>query len=175
MSDLPTLRNEPPTPEFVLQHHRDSVQALERTQSAALTGSGRFLGLSVEELEVRLRELREESEAQACMFLVASFEACIRVSSIGRSRAGKRKVPLIKQLQDLIKNRRHWEIPLDEILRSMTPNPRPGRIGNFMQVVRYRHWLAHGRYWDQKSGLRTVAPETVWERGHLVLEMVGLR
>ncbi len=43
-------------------------------------------------------------------------------------------------------------------------------IGAFKQLVMFRHWLAHGRYWVQKSGLQDVDPYDAWERGRALFD-----
>ena len=39
------------------------------------------------------------------------------------------------------------------------------------QLVKYRHWLAHGRYWTQKSGIRPT-PEQAWDTGTIVFAVL---
>ena len=44
-----------------------------------------------------------------------------------------------------------------------------GGIGAFKQLYVFRHWLAHGRHWTQKSGINP-PPEVAfvaWHRGYV--------
>jgi hypothetical protein len=39
-------------------------------------------------------------------------------------------------------------------------------------LLLFRHWLAHGRYWVEKSGLGQVDPFDAWQIGKAVFDVL---
>ena len=109
------------------------------------------------ELDDVLTRMLEELDAQVVLTLVASAEGTLRVDFDARVRRKTRDTvrPLFKDLRDRYADR----VALDDILAAWKEKSgNVERVGRFKQLVLRRHWLAHGRYWSDKSG---VAPDPI--------------
>ncbi|HUY36440.1 MAG TPA: hypothetical protein VMV69_27130 [Pirellulales bacterium] len=109
-------------------------------------------------------------DQSAVLLLVASFEATLQVDFHERV-TRKKKDGVSKELRRLwSRNAPHhgltrW-VTVEEIVDVWRKHVgHTALIGNFKQLVLYRHWLAHGRYWVQKSGLGDIDPFEAWQRG----------
>jgi hypothetical protein len=115
----------------------------------------KLLGKSAEELDAYFERLLDEADKQASLFLIAAAEAVIRVDFLKRvyerrkdsvSRAFR---SIYQSQHDLDKVRvRLVEDILDTWAREV-PTAKTN-ISTFKRALRFRHWLAHGRYWDPK-------------------------
>jgi hypothetical protein len=110
--------------------------------------------------------------------LTASFEAIFRVDL--RQRTWTKRKPREQYTDNM---RRRFadrdvlkDVRFEDILGAWKKELGAGAkvIGNFKQVVQYRHWLAHGRYWKQSSGLTEIRVYDVSERGNAVLSAVPI-
>ena len=91
--------------------------------------------------------------------MLASIEATFRHDMAqrrrGKQRGGNRTSPVVRGLRDL--QRRHREkVRLDDILDVWRDSAGQGKgsFGKLKQFFEHRHWLAHGRYWTDKSGVQ---------------------
>lgn len=163
-----------PRPGEVLQHFRQSKRLLELLpqMSAVITASeGPFYNLSHSDLQSMAIELIAELNQQCVLGLVASVEATFQVDLQSRRQLRKND-PVSRALRRLGKrmSSKAKRIKIEGILGvwKMEIRGLVKAIGELRQVIEYRHWLAHGRYWIQKSGLKSVDPLDVWERWEVV-------
>ncbi len=144
-----------PRPPEILEHHRRLVEVLRLAPTITADAKSAFFGLTPDELDDVLRRARQELDDQVVLALVASAEATIRTDFderlLRKTKCALR--PRFKELRD-----RHADrVPLDDVLEACKDEAAStDRIGRFRQLVQRRHWLAHGRYWTDKSG---VAPD----------------
>jgi hypothetical protein len=166
-----------PTPLDILRYYRQCIEALDalkrRIQPSLHTGTleptSGFFGMTPDEFNTSLVALRTELDYQVVMMLTASFEAIFQSDLQDRVRR-KKKDPASKALRQWWKTNQcgtgkwiHMESLLDA-WKKASPGHRQ-TIGRLRSLVLFRHWLAHGRYWPDKSGLGTVDPFTAWEIG----------
>jgi hypothetical protein len=143
----------------------EGLNLLER-QAADGSGGGPFAGRS--ELEVRetLKRLRLESERQATMMLVASFEAWFQVDFHTRVQTRSPKDAVTARFREMWKS--DDRVTVEAILDVWKDETgEAAKIGRMRQLVNFRHWLAHGRYWLQTSGIEPDF-EDAWEIGGAV-------
>jgi hypothetical protein len=96
--------------------------------------------------------------------LFASLEAVLRDDYHRRVRE-RLKDPVSRCFRALHRNLA-GRVPLDHILAIWKKETGKSEvIGNFRQLAQLRDWLAHGRYWVQKSGLPSPDPGQVWAIG----------
>lgn len=115
-----------------------------------------FGALSVPEADQALSEVRDELDAQVTTALVAAFEATIRVDF--RLRAVRRPKVLSRRFRQLDKDY-DKRVPFEMVVDAWTNHSGEKLAGEHLKkLYNYRHWLAHGRYWTQKSGLAAVDP-----------------
>lgn len=150
--------------------YRDQVASLDfmwqsrsRLMAGARPGS-LFYGLSVSELEIRLREDRTELDHWAAMVMMASFEAMVWTDAKNR---------LDKRNKDSL-----WHL-IREIYQQAEQNWRKVRFVDLLdqyhqcssisverkqtlrRLLDFRHWIAHGRHWTLKTGHKPLGPGEV--------------
>jgi hypothetical protein len=137
------------------------VQFAEAAKQSLIEGSDlrdpMLFGMNLAELDAYFENLLDEADKQACLFLIASAEAAIRVDFLERVYE-KRKDRVSRAFRDIYKSRCEHDktrVRLDrdiletwasEITRAKTA------VGTFKGALKFRHWLAHGRYWVPKLG-----------------------
>jgi hypothetical protein len=155
-------------------------EALEFLRKAAFGTDppARFVAMTSEEVNDEIRRLTVELEQQIVMMLVASFEAVFQLDAQDRIQR-KQKDAVSKRLRKLMSSkpaRKRGPIDLEQILDFWKREIKASRgaIGQFTQLLLYRHWLAHGRYWHQRSGLPWVDPIEANNRGRAALAACGI-
>ena len=151
-------------------NHRSAILAAFPGGALAAT---RFFGMSYEEIDAFFTEEREEIDAQAIVAIVAAAEATIRIDYFDRVQE-RYKDSLSLAYKELHRSLSgsSKRPPFDEngILTRMK---NCGAIENhlvndFRNVLRHRHWFAHGRYWALKTSGKSYSPMDV----HAVCEML---
>lgn len=115
----------------------------------------RFKFYSPEEIEKEKEGQLEDIDASLAFTLLASIEASFRVDYLQRCYR-KKKDPLSRIFRNL-HNRKGNRVSLkDDLLDAWKEHSsvRPLLLGDIKDAFNYRHWLAHGRYWDPKFGRR---------------------
>lgn len=166
----------PPRPYDILHFYRCNVEILARSklqlvpliEADAIPESSRFFLMTLDEFEGELKRLRTELDQQVVLMLVASFEAILQTDRIERVKR-KKKDTISKAIRRWWKHaarRRDDWVKIEELLRIWGKTlDNPGSIGQFFKLVRHRHWLAHGRYWIDKSGSAGIDPLEAWHIG----------
>lgn len=132
--------------------------ALDGTQSLAS-----FAGHTMTELENELFKMRQELDLEVSMALLAACEAIVRVD-FKRRVNNRPKHPLTTQFRALFSAKEN-RVPFDDILDAWKSQSGAAQAtGRLKQAVKYRDWLAHGRYWAQKSGIVNPSPEDILDR-----------
>ena len=112
-----------------------------------------FIGLTQKELKKELEYHLSEVEKDACLNLLASIEAIFRLDYAIRCEE-KDKADISRKFRLLFAQNQYW-IPLEEGIFDewkKVSGIKPTTISNLKGVFKYRHWLAHGRYWTLKAG-----------------------
>lgn len=113
-----------------------------------------FQGMNHPEFEKTLADLRRHLDAQVTLALIATFEAMLRIDFINRTERRRPKDPVTKAFRALRKTE-GLRPDLAKILDVHKTELRLGAAaGRFKQLFMHRHWLAHGRYWTDKSGIK---------------------
>lgn len=153
-------------PEELWLYYERSQEALialnEKIDSGVFVST--FAGMSSDEILVALEDMGKKLDEQVTASLVASFEAVIRLDFLQRA-SRKIKTGPRQELSSLAKAYGR-AVPFEKILDVWSEYSGAKQIsGQLKQLYRYRHWLVHGRYWHQKSGLRAVDPARAWQIG----------
>ena len=106
-----------------------------------------------EEVRSKRDSTLHETGAASAMTLLASIEASFRVDYQQRHYF-KKKDPLSRAFRALHREKQQNVSLLDDILETWKEHSdiRPRLVGDIRSAFRYRHWLAHGRYWVPKLG-----------------------
>ncbi|HVN85892.1 MAG TPA: hypothetical protein VMW17_13720 [Candidatus Binatia bacterium] len=130
-------------------------------KSIAATGGGPFFQLTSIEYEDALSDMRDELDDQVTLALVASFEASFRIDFEQRVR--RRLKDGVSREFRTIARQYGQRVKFEDILDIWKQaSGRPHRFRKLVQLLNYRHWLAHGRYWVDKSG-QEFAPLIAWQ------------
>ena len=143
-----------PSFDEVAQHYSDSVQSMHLYYSNRNPRfSTRFQFYTMDEVEGERIDRLSETESSSTMALFASIDALFHVDYLQRCYRRMRD-PLSRAYRDLYA-RRHKKVSLEDDLLEMwkihSNVPRP-LVGEIKGAIKYRHWLAHGRYWLPKLG-----------------------
>lgn len=113
----------------------------------------KFVGYSVSEVEQERDQLLEELDKNSAFNVLAALEASFRIDFLQRC-YDRRKDPLSRRFRDLEKVRGSKVALEEDILDSwITHDPAvKSLLSKLKGAFRYRHWLAHGRYWEPKLG-----------------------
>ena len=138
----------------IANHHNDIDSALSLFFSSASPAfATRFAGYSIQEVETELEERRAELDLNTTMNLLASIEATFRVDYLQRCYQ-KKKDGVSSKFRDLHKEKGSRVSLEDEIFEAWklyNPTCAP-LIGYLRGAFKFRHWMAHGRYWKPKLG-----------------------
>lgn len=133
------------------------VVALEQLQRSGLDAVKRlapFQGMSDEEALTALQDASTRLEMSGTLAVVAAVEATLRVDMKERVSRGRPEDPTAGAFI-LLATSKGDKVSLEELLdvwkklASATVAP----IGQFKQQLKRRHWLAHGAYWADTSGV----------------------
>jgi hypothetical protein len=170
-----------PHPRDVWDYYQKSLEAIAalhrslKPPSVVAVGSP-FFAMTADEVEVAIRTLTRELEQEVVLMTTACFEAIVQ-TDFRKRRERKGKDAVSRCMRRLVKQRDYpkW-VPVEHLLRIWKDNHgRSQIIGIFNQLLEYRNWLAHGRYWVQQSGLANVDPVEALNRGMaLVNALPGL-
>lgn len=143
----------PITLEEIAVYYKDSEAALRLFFSLDNPRVEQFLGSTPEELDMKLNERIEELGRLASLSLLATLEALFRTDY--KERIKKRKKDCLSKALKKIHNIKATKASLeDDILQAWKENTNDSSqlISHLKGAYKYRHWLAHGRYWSPKMG-----------------------
>jgi len=135
-------------------HHQDLESSLTLYFSAdSPRYLVRFVGYATSELTDELRERLNEADLASSLTVLASVEAAFRIDYLQRCYR-REKGPVARAFRDIYKAKGDRASLDKEIFEAWVDNS-PGKrpiIGELRGAFRFRHWLAHGRYWTPKLG-----------------------
>ena len=118
----------------------------------------KLFGKSVDELNAYFERLLDEADKQASLFIIAAAEAALRVDFWKRvdGKRGKRNDSVNRAFCRIRKSRKVRERLEEDILDTWSDAVlgAKSKVGVFKGALRFRHWLAHGRYWVWKHGAK---------------------
>jgi hypothetical protein len=109
-----------------------------------------FIGYKISDVGEMLAEILGETARRSGLVLLARIEAAFRVDYQIRSKK-KDADTLSIELRRLWKRkgrRARLEEEIWEVWRNAVDPPTRQLISQLRGVFKYRHWLAHGRYWN---------------------------
>lgn len=151
MVDRVSLSEQELSLETIAFHHGNVQVALfEFFSGSSASQLSRFPLESVDNArDVSLDEL----DFSSSMSVMAALEAAIRVDYLSRVYE-RRKDPLSRAMREL-HNEKANKAKLDRDILQLWADETPVSASLVQRVAsafRYRHWLAHGRYWTPKFG-----------------------
>lgn len=140
----------------IAHHHRDLGSSLRLYFSAdSPSYLVRFAGYTERELSEELRRRLDEVDLTSCLAVLASIEAAFRIDYLRRCYR-REKDPTSRAFRKIHKAKQQWASLEDDIFGSWIENSAGSRaiISELRGAFKFRHWLAHGRYWAPKLGRR---------------------
>lgn len=140
------LNAERPTYSMIVEHHAASTSALNSHYSET---NPSYTGLTSNELGELKETAKLHQEHQDILSLLAFLESSFRVDYIMRKKSNL-KDALSKALIKLF-NKKHYRASLeDEIFKTWYKLGYldPATNSHLHEAFHYRHWLAHGQYWE---------------------------
>jgi hypothetical protein len=146
-----------PRPSQILEYHEQMLEALRvlgrRFEEVNEDAKSPFFGFRRQAFDVALELLRAELDAQVVLMLVASIEAVVRDDYAARL-PDPTKTAVHERFRILDKTHAD-KLPFTEILDVWKEEAQiPEEVGMVKQLYVYRHWLAHGRRFTNKSGVQ---------------------
>jgi len=138
---------------------RSRQAAKQRLADGASPQDPRLFGMTLGEAAQYFDALLDEADTQASLFLIAAAEATLRVDFLERVKK-RRRDSVSRAFRDVYKSRRdhsrHRVRLEDDILATWAAEVPEAKshVARFKGALRFRHWLAHGRYWVPKLGQR---------------------
>jgi hypothetical protein len=140
----------------IAAHHQDLESSLTLYFSAgAPSYLLRFAGYAATEVIDELEERLDEADLTSSLTVLASVEAAFRIDYLQRCyRRGKD--PVSRAFLKIYRSKKQQASLEDEIFGAWVDNSSGSHsiIGELRGAFRFRHWLAHGRYWTPKLGRR---------------------
>ena len=140
--------------EDLAAHHYDVEAALRNYFGIAANSFPlRFAGYSTSDLAVELEKRLAELDMTSSLTILSSLEAVFRIDYLQRC-SQKKKDTLSRAFRALYKQkaaRVDLENEIFDLWKQHT-NGSSVIIGGLKGAFKYRHWLAHGRYWKPKLG-----------------------
>jgi hypothetical protein len=137
-------------------HHNDTAGALTLFFSAASPlYPGRFVGYKLDEVRDELGDRLAELDRNTTMSLLSAVEAAFRIDYLQRCYQ-KKKDDVSRQFWDIYKEK-DTRASLEDDIFEVWKNATSGSsklIAELRGAFKFRHWLAHGRYWTPKLGQR---------------------
>lgn len=112
-----------------------------------------FVGYKKDEVIEELKYQILEAEKDACLNLLAAIEASFRLDYAIRCEE-KDKTKISRRFRELF-SEYEFKISLEEIIFEEWKESgliKASTISDLKGAFKYRHWLAHGRYWTLKAG-----------------------
>ncbi len=134
------------------EYHNDVLASLKYfSKSSPSLISTRYFGRPLGDL---LAARIEETDLRSAFFLLAALEAAFRIDYLYRCQK-KMKDDLSRAFRAIYQKRK-GNASLDEDIfetwRENSSAPGPRLIGELRGAFNFRHYLAHGRYWEPKLG-----------------------
>lgn len=143
----------------IAEYHNDVVDSLKLfLRSDYQENDPRFVSLTPEEFRERLNSLRidriEETEVRSTFAVLAAMEAALRVDYVLRA-VQKRKDDLSRAFRGVYKKRQE-RVRLEDLLDLWAEHhPQLKRyVSELRAALNFRHWMAHGRYWQRPTNGR---------------------
>jgi hypothetical protein len=147
--NLEQVRNWYLTVRNSLELYRNEIYKSIRQKNTFIPSE--FVGMTENELEKKFQEYFRELSYTVCLNFVASIEASIQNDF--KQRVTKKKKDVIsRELRELSIKEQTYQISLLKILKIWKENkPELKKIINqYEDILKFRHWLAHGRHWVLK-------------------------
>jgi hypothetical protein len=144
----------------IAEYHEDVCFIIKKFYDSILRGEfnigtlpEKLINLTIEEIEQLKNYYLIETETRSSFIVLTFIESVFMKHYQNRSKI-KEKHRVLAQRYECIKNQSRPS--LSDLFRAWEESyPEESKFFmNLKEVFKYRHWLAHGRYWTLKSQIR---------------------
>jgi len=157
---MSSLSKEEKSIEFVFGWYQDQSDALRNYKNEVVQSilippvlTPKFFGYTLSEIEEHFEENVNELERLVCFDLISATEGALRVDFYSRI-AARKKTDLTRDFKQ-IRKEKEGRISLEQDIIEKWKEYYPAQkrfFSDLTGLLKYRHWLAHGRYWVPKLG-----------------------
>ena len=136
---------------YVREKYQVSMDALNDFYR---TTNSRFISYTMQEFQQELDKSRDELEKVFSLDLLSCVEASCRIDYLNR--LGKKLKDPVSQAMRALKLSDPRKASLEDHILSIWQNTgsyRNSYMSEIKRAFKYRHWLAHGRYWVLRNGI----------------------
>ncbi|MFD1256158.1 hypothetical protein ACFQ3S_05075 [Mucilaginibacter terrae] len=157
-----------------LQSFRYSIiNAIVLNESLFLKSREKFIDLSIDEINKYFNVSEIELEHLVCFDLISATEGIVRFDYFEKC-YDKNKSLVGRYFRDIHKIKGKKVSLEGDILNTWKNVTSDLCFSDFIGLLNYRHWLAHGRYWNPKFGRREpYTVDVVYEIVKSVCSIVG--
>jgi hypothetical protein len=140
--------------EWAAQYHNDAVESFNHYLSMVSPKSlSQFDAYSGPRLDVGLADYIQETDLRSSLDLLTKIEAAFQMDYQFRCRK-RLKDDLSRAFRELYKRDQRYVSLEKDILDAWSSHASGAHqlIGELRSAFKFRHWLAHGRYWTPKLG-----------------------
>ncbi|QKJ31707.1 hypothetical protein HQ865_18690 [Mucilaginibacter mali] len=137
--------------------YRRQIISLIVNPAGTITNNLKFAGMSIDDVNIHFNNNEQELEHLTCLYLIASVEGFV-MSDFKRRYKSREKTDVGSDFRNLVKAKRNLgdkkiRVSLEkEILQIWKDRTAYTSFSEFIALLKYRHWLAHGRNWVPKLG-----------------------
>lgn len=156
---------------------RERQDILQRRSDGKLPDNSEFRRMTLKAIDAFFDDMEREAERQTCLLLVATAEGILRADFRQRAKS-KDSDPIAKAFRDLYQDYSAGrgggkEVPLSpdrrvglkdsllEVWKQHLSEKTRQDIRMLSDAINYRHWLAHGRYWQPWLGRQHYNPLSI--------------
>lgn len=152
-------------------HHSDSEISLRKYFLNARKYPERFSTYTNDEIQSELGKRIHELNLTSSLSLLAAIEAVFRIDYLQRN-SKKKKDALSVACRNIYKEKQTKASLEDDILNAWRLNTEGANqlISDLKGAFKYRHWLAHGRYWKPQMGRPSYDYEAIYELAEVVFD-----
>lgn len=134
--------------------------------------SERFLGYTTSELNAERDDRLAELDLTSSLSVLSAIEAAFRIDYLQRCYQ-KKKDELSRVFREIHKRKGSKASFEDDILSTWKENSSvPSEVLMYIKgAIKYRHWLAHGRYWEPKLGRAKYDYQSVYQLAQIVFNI----
>lgn len=123
----------------------------------------KFIGLTNDDINEYFQSSIDELEHLVCFDLISATEAKLRLDFLSKVYNKDKSSIAIKfrELEKIYPNKISLENHIIDTWKAYKEAEKK-RFSEFIGLLNYRHWLAHGRYWKPKLG-QTYNPDNTYQ------------
>jgi hypothetical protein len=141
---------------YVAAYHKDADSSLRLFFTDLNPNfTVRFFGESHDEIRLELEDRLNETELRSSLAILIRIEAAFRIDYEQRAAKRKRKRDAVSKAFRALYKKYGERVGLEEHIFTTWREANPGKgalISELKGAFKFRHWLAHGSFWEPKLG-----------------------